>query len=67
MSRIFGSAILAMGIVCAPVLLAHKYDNGTGQPHTRVLPSQRVDAKPISAACIPESAFYNPAKCGSRS
>jgi hypothetical protein len=56
-----------MGIVCAPVLLADKYDNGTGQPHTRVLPSQRVDAKPISAACIPESALYNPAKCGSRS
>jgi hypothetical protein len=67
MSRIFGSAILAMGIVCAPVIFADKPDNGTGQPHTRVLPNQRVDAKPLSAACIPESAFYNPAKCASRS
>jgi hypothetical protein len=66
MSRIFGSAVLAVGIVCAPVLFADKPDNGTAQ-HTRVLPSQRVDAKPMSAACVPESAFYNPAKCGSRS
>jgi hypothetical protein len=67
MSRLFGSAVLAMGIVCAPVIFADKPDNGTGQPRTRVLPSQRVDAKPMSAACVPESAFYNPTKCGSRS
>jgi hypothetical protein len=67
MSRIFGSAVLAVGIVCAPVLFADRPDNGAGQRHMRVLPSQRVDAKPMSAACVPESAFYNPAKCGSRS
>ena len=67
MSRLFGSAILAVGIVCAPVLFADKPDVGTGQPRTRVLPIQRVDAKPVSAACIPESAFYNPTKCASRS
>jgi hypothetical protein len=67
MSRLFGSAILAMGIVCAPVLFADKPDSGTGRPHARVLPNQRVDAKPLSAACIPESAFYNPSKCASRS
>jgi hypothetical protein len=67
MSRFVGSAILAMGIVCAPVIFADKPDDGTSQPHARVLPSQRVDAKPISAACIPESAFYNPAKCTPRS
>jgi len=67
MSRLFGSAILAIGIVCAPVIFADKPDNGMGQPHNRVLPNQRVDAKPLSAACVTESAFYNPAKCASRS
>jgi hypothetical protein len=67
MSWIFGSAILAVGIVCAPVIFADKRDNGTGQPQARVIPGQRVDAKPLSAACLPESVFYNPAKCASRS
>jgi len=67
MSRIFGSAILAVGVVCAPVIFAEKPDNGTGRPQSRALPIQRVDAKPLSAACVPESAFYNPAKCASRS
>jgi hypothetical protein len=67
MSRIFGSAILAVGIVCAPVIFADKPDNGTGQPHTRAIPGQRVDYKPLSAACVAESVFYNPAKCASRS
>jgi hypothetical protein len=67
MSRIFGSAVLAVGIVCAPALFADRPDNGADQPRVRVLPSQRVDAKPMSAACVRESAFYNPDKCGSRS
>jgi hypothetical protein len=67
MSRIFGSAILAVGIVCAPVIFADKPENGASQPPARLLPTQRVDAKPLSAACVPESAFYNAAKCASRS
>ncbi len=67
MSRIFGSAILAVGIVCTPVIFADKPDDGAGRPPIRVLPNQRVDAKPLSAACVPESVFYNPAKCASRS
>ncbi len=67
MSRIFGSAVLAVGIVCAPVIFADKPDDGTTQRHARALPGQGVNAKPLSAACVPESAFYNPAKCASRS
>ena len=65
MSRIVGPAILAVGIICAPVMFAAAPDHS--QTHPQLQPTairgDRLDAKPLSAACVPQSVFYNAAKC----
>jgi len=63
MSRIVGSAILAVGIVCAPVMFAGAPDHSQAQPQPHIIKGDRLDAKPLSAACVPQSAFYNATKC----
>jgi len=63
MSRIVGPAILAVGIVCAPVIFAGAPDHSQAQPQPRIIKGDRLDAKPLSAACVPQSVFYDVAKC----
>jgi len=50
MSRILGSTILAIGIVCAPVLLAGAPGSTGAQSEPRAIKGDRVGTKP--AACL---------------
>jgi hypothetical protein len=65
MSRIVGPAILAVGIICAPVMFAAAPDHSQAHPQLQptAVKGDRLDAKPLSAACVPQSVFYDAAKC----
>jgi hypothetical protein len=65
MSRIVGPAILAVGIICAPVIFAGAPDHSQAQPQLQptAVKGDRLDAKPLSASCVPQSVFYNAARC----
>jgi hypothetical protein len=63
MSRIVGPAVLAVGIICAPVIFAGAPEQSQAQPHPYIAKGDRLDAKPPSAVCVPQSVFYDAAKC----
>jgi hypothetical protein len=50
MSRILGSTILAIGIVCAPVILASTPGSTGAQSQPRVIKGDRIGAKPTACS-----------------
>jgi hypothetical protein len=62
MSRIIGSAILAVGIVCAPVMLAGAPESSKAQSQPVTATGDRLGPKP-SGGCIQRGALHEPAHC----